>query len=390
MSEWIVSRVADHADLLLGFAFKSKDFALEPLGPRLVRGDNITRGRLEWGSSTRYWPDPTAELLLRYSLREGDIVVGMDGSRLGENFAAISAEDIPALLVQRVACLRAKPTLDQGFLRYLICNPAFTSYVKSVHTGTSIPHISGAQIGAYPIAVPPLSEQRAIAEVLGALDDKVEANQRVVALSDASWLSVLKGEAGGELVPLSSLARFINGKAFTKGASGDGRVVIRIAELNSGPGASTVYSDAQVPEEHLAGPGDVLFAWSGSLTVVRWYRAEGIVNQHIFKVLPNPGIPMWLVHGRILDLLSYFRGVAADKATTMGHIQRHHLDELVLMPTAEALARLDKPCTSLWERALEAEQEGLILTALRDALLPKLLSGEIRVRETAALVRETV
>ena len=55
-------------------------------------------------------------------------------------------------------------------------------------------------------------------------------------------------------------------------------MVVRIAELNSGPGGSTVYNDVSVDEENLARPGDLLFAWSGSLTVRRWFRPEAIVN----------------------------------------------------------------------------------------------------------------
>src|SRR5690606_13482440 len=127
-------------------------------------------------------------------------------------------------------------------------------------------------------------------------DDKIAANRRLVsgadALSQAHFLEVVQ-EA--DRIPLSATAKFINGKAFTKGASGTGRVVIRIAELNSGLGSSTVRSDIDVEDQYTARPGDILFAWSGSLTLHRWFRDEAIVNQHIFKVVPNEGVPPWLV-----------------------------------------------------------------------------------------------
>ena len=84
---------------------------------------------------------------------------------------------------------------------------------------------------------------------------------------------------------IADLARYVNGRAFTKGATGTGRMVIRIAELNSGPGGSTVYHDIAAAPENIAHPGDLLFAWSGSLDVYRWHRDEALVNQHIFKVI---------------------------------------------------------------------------------------------------------
>jgi type I restriction enzyme S subunit len=225
---------------------------------------------------------------------------------------------------------------------------------------------------------------------LEALDAKIEANRRLVDLCDATWRATLARENDVYARRLSDLATFTNGRAFTKDATGIGRMVVRIAELNSGPGASTVYNDIEVPDEHLARPGDLLFAWSVSLTVVRWYRPEAIVNQHIFKVVPSSGTPPWLVHAGILGLLEFFRGIAADKATTMGHIQRHHLDEEVPVPTPSRAAELDRSCGPLWRRALAGEQENLAIASLRDTLLPRLLSGELRVHGVESLVEGAV
>ena len=193
-----------------------------------------------------------------------------------------------------------------------------------------------------------------------------------------------------ERVPLSSLARFVNGKAFTKDATGTGRIVVRIAELNSGIGGSTVYNDIEVADEHLARPGDLLFAWSGSLTVARWYRPEAIVNQHIFKVIPNDGVPMWLVNQAVRAKLDEFKAIAADKATTMGHIQRRHLDEPVAIPAAEDMRRIDGLMAGLWETALAAEVESLKLTQTRDELLPLLMSGKVRVRDAERVASQAL
>lgn len=193
-----------------------------------------------------------------------------------------------------------------------------------------------------------------------------------------------------ESLPLSSTAQFVNGKAFTKGASGTGRVVVRIAELNSGIGGSTVFSDIDVEDQYLARPGDILFAWSGSLTLHRWFREEAIVNQHIFKVIPHEQFPDWLVYRLIEHKLPYYKEVAADKATTMGHIQRKHLDEPVEVPSRTQIVENANLMSALWKRMLIAEQESEKLSVLRDTLLPRLMSGELRIRDAEAVVADAV
>lgn len=180
---------------------------------------------------------------------------------------------------------------------------------------------------------------------------------------------------------VAQLARFVNGGAYTKGVTGTGRMVIRIAELNAGPGPSTIHNELDVPDDKLARPGDLLMSWSGSLGLYRWAREEAIVNQHIFKVILED-YPAWLVHDRLLQVMPIFQGIAKDKATTMGHIQRGHLDRTTIkVPPIDIIDRLDRTLVHAWNRLLVAEREVFKLTALRDALLPELLSGRLRVPE---------
>ncbi len=251
-------------------------------------------------------------------------------------------------------------------------------------SGSVQPMLNRNYIARLPVRVPPLPEQRAIADVLSALDDKIAANARLIGAADAVSEAVFESLTATEPMPLTSVAEFVNGRAFTKDASGTGRVVVRIAELNSGIGGSTVFSDAEVPDQHVARPGDILFAWSGSLTLHRWFRPEAIVNQHIFKVLPRAGYPHWLVWGLLTNRLDEFKAIAADKATTMGHIQRRHLEEPVAVPVPALVAQHNDAMSALWSRALAAEVENLTLAATRDALLPALMSGRLRVRDAAS------
>ena len=329
----------------------------------------------------------------RSTARDGDLVFTCWGS-VGQ----IGLIDADALYDEYIVSnkqmkLTPDPSqVDSRFLYYYMSQPAMIFEVKSRAIGSTIPGFNLGQLRSLEVRLPHLPEQRAIAEVLGALDDKIAANTKLLdtadRLSHALFSSMCREST--ETVPLSNTAQFVNGKAFTKDASGTGRVVIRIAELNSGLGASTVYNDIDVNDQHLARPGDILFAWSGSLTLHRWFRPEGIVNQHIFKVIPSSGYPKWLIYELLRHKLEEFKSIAADKATTMGHIQRRHLDEAVAIPAAADVAKHNELMTSLWDRSLLAETENLKLEAIRAAFLPQLMSGNLRVKEAEQLVSAAV
>lgn len=166
-------KLGDVADILVGFPFESEKFNTEGNGVRLVRGMNVSERFLRFGNDSRWWSDLT-DGLTPYYLKEYDIVIGMDGSKVGKNFAIVKKEDLPLILVQRVACVRAKKGYDQKYIWQYISSPRFIEYVNTIKTGSSIPHISGKQIADFPIFLPTLSEQKKIAAVLSALDDYIE------------------------------------------------------------------------------------------------------------------------------------------------------------------------------------------------------------------------
>lgn len=324
----------------------------------------------------------------RTRLKGGEVLLSLVGS---VGAVAIAPPSLAGWNVARAIAVIRIANGANHWVSYYLSSDIAQYYMHIWKTTTVQATLNLRDVRRLPIAIPSTPERDAMVALLGALDGKIAVNHRIV--RDSDELRVLRvrhwerlNHGSVEDCPLSSFAAFVNGRAFTKDATGTGRMVIRIAEINSGTGASTVYNDIDVPDVHLARPGDVLFAWSGSLAVARWYRQEAIVNQHIFKVIPNDGVPSWLVYELIRRKLADFKGIAAGKATTMGHIQRHHLDELVLAPKRECIADLDAELRPLWDRALAAEQESLALAKLRDALLPRLMSGEVRVREAERIV----
>ena len=177
MEEWKTYKLSEIAQLLTGFPFDGSQYSKE--GIRVVRGDNVTVGSLRWETDKdKRWNIPF-DRANEYSLQDGDIVVGMDGSRVGRNRAQVQQSDLPLFIAQRVACIRNNELSHQQFLYYQIFSNRFCDYIKSVQTGTSIPHVSLKQIGDYEVVLPSLPYQIKIANVLSALDSKIELNNRI-------------------------------------------------------------------------------------------------------------------------------------------------------------------------------------------------------------------
>ena len=386
-------RLGDVVRVKHGFAFSGKEFSDDLSYPTLLTPANFAiGGGFQEAKPKTFLGDFPAE----YELKPGDLVITMtDLSKGGDTLGlpALIPDGRTYLHNQRIGLVEIidPNRVSKPFLAYYLRTPLYRSYILGTASGSTVRHTSPSRIESFNAVLPTLTEQRAIAEVLCALDDKIAANTKVIATADAlAQAKFYTALHDSQSQPLSSLASFVNGKAFTKGASGTGRVVVRIAELNSGIGKSTVFSDAEVDDKHVARPGDILFAWSGSLTLHRWYRDEAIVNQHIFKVIPNGATADWMIYELLRNKIEDFKRIAANKATTMGHIQRKHLDEPVLVPTKVAQREIAPLMESLWQTALTAERENLTLAATRDTLLPHLISGKLRVKEAEKVLEDAL
>ena len=177
MKEWKTYKLSSIANLSTGFPFDGHKYS--SIGIRVLRGENIGDKCFNWDERRDKRWNEEFERIDEFSLRPGDIVLQMDGN-VGRNKARISNDDCPMLIAQRVACLRAKENISQAFLYYIVVGKSFKDYLDSVKTGTSIQHISLKQIGDFEVTIPSsYSEQQRIADVLQALDDKIELNTRI-------------------------------------------------------------------------------------------------------------------------------------------------------------------------------------------------------------------
>ena len=169
---WEVKRLKTEVNLLTGFPFESSKY--KESGIKLARGINVKEGVFNW-KETRYWHE-VEKHLVPFILKENDVLIGMDGSKVGKNFCIVRSEDLPILLLQRVARLRAKDTLNAKFLYYNLMNPSFLFWVNLSKTDPMVPHISPANINDFLIALPPIKEQNLIVmEIDLKLDEMMKA-----------------------------------------------------------------------------------------------------------------------------------------------------------------------------------------------------------------------
>ncbi len=167
---WEDSVLKNEIDLITGFAFKSKDYSDIKDDILLLRGDNIMQGNLRWDDVKR-WKKSEYKDFEKYQLQENDIVLAMDRPwvKAGLKCAKLSKTDLPALLVQRTACLRNKSKLNNSFLFYLIKSKRFMNYLIDVQTGIGVPHISGQQILDFTFNKPSICQQKSFVQKLDAL-----------------------------------------------------------------------------------------------------------------------------------------------------------------------------------------------------------------------------
>ncbi|WP_298128674.1 restriction endonuclease subunit S [Ferrovum sp.] len=398
----------------------------------LIRSQNVlNRGFSKEGLA--YISPEQAKALDGVAVEDGDVLLNITGDSVARVCQA-PAWVLPARVNQHVAIIRPRPELlDSKFLRYFLVSPEQQLLLLThASSGATRNALIKGMIEKFEIPAIPIGEQKSRVSVLAALDNRIEHNRALAANLEAiarrlfkSWFvdfDPIRAKAAGEkppgladdiaalfpdrfveselgeipegwvFQPLSCIAEFVNGRNFTKDATGTGRMVIRIAELsNDRPTGSTVWNDLpDTAEQYLANPGEILFAWSGSLGLHVWDRDTGLVNQHIFKVIPKQPFVAPFVFFAIEELIDDFRAIAASKAVTMGHIKRGDLDTHgCLCPfTPELLVAFHEIVAPLWNRVRVARREVLALGAIRDLLLPRLISGKLSVEGAVSPIEE--
>lgn len=171
--KWQLVPIGEKIDLLSGYPFDGADISENSEGIKLLRGINITEGRIRHTEDIDRYYLKDVTPLEKYRVQVNDLVIGMDGSKVGKNAALIASEDAGALLVQRVARLRARSEVLIRFIYQHIRSEKFHAYVDKINTSSGIPHISAKQIKEFEICFPELDEQNEIVDCLTSVDDAI-------------------------------------------------------------------------------------------------------------------------------------------------------------------------------------------------------------------------
>ena len=424
-------QLADIAIIQGGYAFKSADFGDE--GVAVVKIANIKPPVVSLDDVDRVTPDKVVGLA-RFRLNDGDVLMAMTGATVGK--VGRFQERESAYLNQRVARISArhgKEYLD--FIYAVVSQPGFDSLIEGASAGSAQANISAAGIGAVQIPLLDGKEQLAIGQIARALDDRItllrETNATLEAIAQAlfkSWFvdfdpvrAKMEGRApegmdeataalfpdgldtselgevprGWHCAPVFELATYINGaayKAFEPNTERRGLPIIKIAELKAGVTSQTAYSDVEMPSKYRIETGDILFSWSGnpdtSIDTFVWTHEEAWLNQHIFRVLPHSSETRSFVLQTLRYLRPVFAELARNKQTTgLGHVTVADMKRLlVVKPGSSVLTQFALVAGPIQEKIFNNARQAQVLCTLRDTLLPRLISGQLRLDENAGAI----
>lgn len=332
-----------------------------------------------------------------YSIKAGDILVTRTSETADElGMSCVALRDIPNAtyngFCKRMRQYNKDVDGDSKYVGYYMRNPEFRkkfqAFAGSMSTRASL--TNDALLGLT-IKIPPLAEQQRIAKILSSLDDKIELNNAINRNLEEQAQAIFKNwfidfePFGGEMPEdwktgsLSDIADYLNGLAMQKFRPKDDEIglpVLKIKELRQGfAGEDAELCSPDIKSEYIVNDGDVIFSWSGSLLVDLWCGGKCGLNQHLFKVT-SERYDKWFYYMWTKHHLDRFIFLAADKATTMGHIKREELDKAeVCIPPSADYDKIGSSLEPMIETIIAKRVENQRLTLLRDKLLPKLMSN---------------
>ncbi len=417
----------------------------------------------------RYLSEKGMKAVKNCLINKNAVCVSCIGSDMGKVVMATK----PSVTNQQLNSIKVNNKYNPDFIYYSLYQISKDLRNAAFHS-TALPILNKTQFSKFRIMEPPLPEQRAIAEILSSIDDKIKLNNqmnrtleataqaifkqwfvdfefpfdfaqgklfdfaredkpvtqtsapRLVSLSNHSQRSDTKKKSsdtqrslsgvemsefmagykssGGKMIDselgpipegwriktLYEFGEYINGLAFKTDdfcEPIEGLAIIKIAELKNGIQSSTQFTKRVVDEKYYLYDKDILFSWSGSpntsIDIFIWSLNKAILNQHIFKVVPNSSDE----YSFLFLLLKYFKPIfiqiASQKQTTgLGHVTITDLKRLKFVyPNEELIKFFNESVNNILSKIFYNNKEIQTLSTLRDSLLPKLMSGELRVPE---------
>lgn len=392
---WTKETLADVSEIISGFAFKSKDF--KGAGIPVVKIKNINPPYVDVSSSECINEDEfDLKKLKRYELRTNDFVVAMTGATIGKvgriNYT------IKSYLNQRVALIRPKPGIDQRFIYYSVISTGFENHIHTHIDSHSVQaNISARSIGKFPVNLPPLQEQKAIAEVLSSLDDKIELlqkqNETLEALAQTLFRQWFIEEADNswEQVEISKELTITIGKTPPRKESHwfsdtEGIPWLSIKDMGQQGiyiNNTAEYLTTEAVQKHnvrVVPAESVLMSFKLTVGRVAINHQEMVTNEAIAHFygfeqsrLTNYYVYLFLKQFNFRSLGSTSSIAQAVNSKTVKSIK-------IPVPHSQLIAEFTKNVEGLFEKIKLNSAQIQTLEQTRDTLLPKLMSGQVCVK----------
>jgi len=394
----------------------NKGYIRGPFGSALKRGDLLCEGIPVYEQQHAiynkrdfrfYISEDKYNEMKRFTVYPDDIIISCSGT-VGE-VSLIKKNDPKGIISQALLLLRAdNKIISPEFLLYFFKTAKGHNSITSRSSGSVQVNIARREvIEDIPLFIPCIEKQKRIVSILKSLDDKIEVNRKINENLEQqaqalfkSWFVDFEPFKNGEFVEselgmipkgwiiksLSEIADYVNGLAMQKYRPEDGEIglpVLKIKELGQGSfdTNSELCSPSLIGEKYIINDGDIIFSWSGTLMVKIWCGGKCGLNQHLFNVVAKD-YPNWFAYQWTRHHLDNFIRIAKDKAVTMGHIKRGELDKAkVLIPESHQMNTISDIMKPIHLQMISNELESRRLAELRDTLLPKLMSGELKVND---------
>ena len=389
-------RIADLIDeIAMGpFGSNIKVSCFVDSGVPVLNGSNLEGFSLS-EKTFRYVTREKADSLNKANAHRGDIVITHRGTLGQIVFIPQDSKYDRYVISQSQFRVRCNDKVLPEYLVYYFHTPIGQHKLLSNASQVGVPALArpSSTFQQIEVVLPELSIQKRVVEIISTIQKKIVNNQELndnlyaqaKAIFDNHFINIDAIPAGWRKGNLLDIANYLNGLAMQKfrpQGNEIGLPVLKIKELRQGScDDSSELCSLRIKPEYIIHDGDVIFSWSGSLLVDIWCGGTCGLNQHLFKVTSDI-YDKWFYYLWTAHHLARFIAIAADKATTMGHIKREELAKAeVLIPCEEDYTSLTSIMQPIFELIISNRIEARKLAALRDELLPKLMSGEIDVSD---------
>lgn len=385
------------------------EWTYRPLGELVsfASGGTPSKKRDDYWGGTIPWI--SAKTLKTENIDTSDLFITEEGLKAGSKIAPKGSillltrgsglfNGIPIARVEKdvafnqdIKCLDSYGEVENEFIFYWLLSQKDYLMAKVGVTGIGAGKFDLDFLQKLMIPIPSERERKSIVGFASSISEKIRCNAKVndnlyaqvKAIFSENFLDLDFLPDGWKTGNLLDIADYLNGLAMQKYRPKDGETglpVLRIKELRQGIcDASSELCSPSIKSEYIIHDGDIIFSWSGSLLVDIWCGGTCGLNQHLFKVTSN-NYDKWFYYLWTAHHLDRFIAVAADKATTMGHIKREELEKVeVIIPSKCDYKRIGALIKPLFDLIISNRIEDRKLTALRNTLLPKIMSGEIDV-----------